>query len=49
MSNQPLHVPARVTDDPVGALRRGDTAVIAAWADVELRANGLQPSGAVRA
>ena len=28
MNNQPLHVLARVTDDPVGALRRGDEAVI---------------------
>ena len=49
MSNQPLHVLARVTDDPVGALRRGDAAVIAALADVELRASGLQPPRAVRA
>ena len=49
MNNRPLHVLARVTDDPVGALRRGDAAVIAALADVELRASGLQPPRRVRA
>jgi hypothetical protein len=42
MSNRPLHVLARVTDDPVGALRRGDAAVIAALARIELNASGLQ-------
>jgi hypothetical protein len=48
MSNQPLHVLARVTDDPVGALRRGDAAVIAALARIELNASGLQPPRGVR-
>ena len=41
LSNQPLHALARVTDDPVGALRRGDAAVVAALARLELRAGGL--------
>jgi hypothetical protein len=49
MNNQPLHVLARVTDDPVGALRRGDQAVITALARIELRASGLQPPRGVRA
>ena len=49
MNNQPLHVLARVTDDPVGALRRGDAVVIAALADLELRASGLEPPRRVRA
>ena len=43
MNNQPLHVLARVTDDPVGALRRGDQAVITALARIELSASGLRP------
>lgn len=48
MNNQPLHVLARVTDDPVGALRRGDQAVITALARIELSANGLRPPRGVR-
>jgi len=48
MSHQPLHVLARVTDDPVGALRRGDQTVITALARIELRANGLRPPSEVR-
>ena len=38
-----------VTDDPVGALRRGDQAVITALARIELGASGLQPPRGVRA
>lgn len=41
ITSQPLHVLARVTDDPVGALRRDDEAVIAALAALELRGTGL--------
>ena len=48
LSHQPLHVLARVTDDPVGALRRGDQTVITALARIELRANGLRPPSEVR-
>ena len=39
--SQPLHVLARVSDDPMTALREGDRTVIARLADLELRANGL--------
>jgi len=42
ITHQPMHVLARVTDDPVGALRDGDRAVIARLADLQLRAHGLQ-------
>lgn len=43
MANQPMHVLARVTDDPVGALRRGDTEVVRALAALEMRTVGLRP------
>ena len=47
MTHQPMHVLARVSDDPVAALRDGDRAVIARLAEIELRAHGLRPpSGA---
>jgi len=39
--SQPLHVLARVSDDPMTALRERDRTVIARLADLELRANGL--------
>ncbi len=42
-TNQPLHVLARITDDPVGAMRRGDTEVIRALAAVEMKTVGLRP------
>jgi hypothetical protein len=41
IASQPLHVLARVSDDPMTALRERDRAVIARLADLELRANGL--------
>lgn len=41
MARQPLHLLARISDDPAGAWRRGDPAVIAALASLELRAEGL--------
>jgi len=43
MARQPLHVLARISDDPAGAWRRGDAAVIHALAGLELRAEGLKP------
>lgn len=42
LAHQPLHVLARITDDPAGAWRRGDRAVTDQLAELELRANGLQ-------
>jgi hypothetical protein len=43
MARQPLHVLARITDDPAGAWRRGDQSVINALAGLELREEGLRP------
>ena len=43
MAHQPLHVLARVDDDPAGAWRRGETGVIDQLARLELRAVGLRP------
>jgi hypothetical protein len=43
IAHQPLHVLARVSDDPMTALRERDRAVIARLADLELRASGLTP------
>lgn len=43
MANQPMHVLARVSPDPAGAWRRGDTAVIRELAVLELRSVGLRP------
>jgi hypothetical protein len=42
LAHQPLHVLARVSDDPAGAWRRGDRSVTDALAALELRANGLR-------
>jgi hypothetical protein len=42
MTHQPMHVRARVSDDPVGALRRDDREVISRLADLELREHGLR-------
>ena len=41
MARQPLHLLARISDDPAGAWRRGDREVIDALASLELRAEGL--------
>ena len=41
MANQPMHVLAAISDDPVRAWRSGDRRVIDALADVELRQAGL--------
>lgn len=43
MARQPLHVLAQITDDPAGAWRRGDAAVVRALAELELRSEGLRP------
>ena len=42
MTSQPMHVLARISDDPVAAWRRGDQQVIDQLAEVELRRNGLR-------
>lgn len=43
MARQPLHKLARISDDPAGAWRRGDTEVVGALAALELRDSGLLP------
>lgn len=43
VAQQPLHRLARVTTDPVGALRRGDAATVTALAALELDRLGLRP------
>ncbi len=48
MTSQPMHVLARISDDPVAAWRRGDQQVIDALAEVELRRNGLRLPDATR-
>ncbi|HEV7173495.1 hypothetical protein [Pedococcus sp.] len=48
MSNQPLQVLARVSDDPTGAWRRGDEPTIRSLALLELRDCGLRPPGGGR-
>lgn len=42
MSRQPLHLLARISDDPAGAWRRQDPTVVRALAALELRAEGLR-------
>ena len=43
LARQPLHVLARINDDPAGAWRRGDRVIIDALAGLELREEGLRP------
>jgi hypothetical protein len=43
MANQPMPRLARVSDDPAGAWRRGETDVIRALALLELKESGLRP------
>jgi hypothetical protein len=46
LAHQPMHVLARVSDDPAGAWRRGDRSVTDRLAEIELRSVGLRmPSG----
>lgn len=48
MVAQPMHVIAKISDDPVSAWRQGDRAVINALAAVELRRSGLKPPEVLR-
>jgi hypothetical protein len=43
MARQPLHVLARISDDPAGAWRRQDRRVVHALATLELKEEGLRP------
>lgn len=43
LAHQPVHVLARVSDDPAAAWRRGDRAVTDRLAELEIRSLGLQP------
>lgn len=43
LARQPMHVLARVHDDPAGAWRARDPDVVATLADLELRECGLRP------
>ncbi|MCA1984733.1 hypothetical protein [Nocardioides nematodiphilus] len=45
LTNQPLHVLARIDEDPVAGWRRHDPAVIERLARLELSAAGLHPPG----
>ncbi len=45
MARQPMHRLAQVSDDPAGAWRRRDAAVVRALAEIELRDTGLAPPG----
>jgi hypothetical protein len=46
LARQPMHVLARVSDDPAGAWRAGDPHVVRELARIELRSSGLRiPSG----
>jgi hypothetical protein len=42
LAHQPMHVLAKVSDDPAGAWRRGDRAVTDRLAELELRSVGLR-------
>lgn len=44
LTNQPLHVLARISDDPAGAWRTRDTQVVEQLAMLELREAGLKPT-----
>ena len=49
LTRQPLHLLARISDDPAGAWRRGDRRIIDALAELELNSEGLQlPSRTTR-
>ena len=45
LAHQPMHVLARLGDDPAGAWRRGDADVVRALAALELRDVGLEVPG----
>ena len=48
LSRQPMTALARISDDPAGAWRRGDAAVIDALAELELADTGLRPGRRLR-
>jgi hypothetical protein len=48
LSRQPMTALARISDDPAGAWRRGDVAVIDALAELELADTGLSPGRRLR-
>ena len=43
IASQPMHLLARISDDPAGAWRRGDPDVVRQLAVLELRSVGLRP------
>lgn len=43
LARQPMHVLAKVSDDPAGAWRRRDPVITRTLAELELRASGLRP------
>ena len=43
IASQPMHLLARISDDPAGAWRRGDPDVVRRLAVLELRSVGLRP------
>jgi hypothetical protein len=49
IAGQPMHRLARVSDDPAGAWRRGDSVVVQRLADLELRDMGLRVPERLRA
>ncbi len=44
LNNQPIHVLGRISDDPLGDLRRNDRRVITELASLEMRSVGLSPA-----
>ena len=49
LTRQPMHVLAKVSDDPAGEWRRRNLEVTRALAELELRASGLRPPAQARA
>jgi hypothetical protein len=49
MAREPMHVLAAISDDPVGAWRSGDSAVITKLAEIELGRSGLHLPARLRA
>lgn len=49
LTRQPMHVLAKVSDDPAGEWRRRNLEVTRALAELELRASGLRPPARARA
>jgi hypothetical protein len=49
MAREPMHVLAAISDDPVGAWRSGDSAVITKLAEIELGRSGLRLPAQLRA